>query len=82
MRDTRRTEVIALTLAAVALVAILVAWCAHPICMPLSRAEVAEAAKWMPLEQRTERQWHGPIWQQHDGTWYQCKSWISRQFFF
>jgi hypothetical protein len=50
--------------------------------MPLSAADVAEAAKWAPLETRTDRQLHGPIWQHHGDQWYQCKSWISRQFFF
>jgi hypothetical protein len=43
---------------------------------------VAEAAKYGALETRTDRQLHGPVWQRRDGRWYQCKSWISRQFFF
>jgi hypothetical protein len=77
-----RTRFVALTLAALTLVAILIAWCVHPICMPLSAADVAEAAKWGPLETRTDRQLHGPIWQRRGDKWYQCKSWISRQFFF
>jgi hypothetical protein len=50
--------------------------------MPLSAADVAEAPKWAPLETRTDRQLHGPIWQHRGDQWYQCKSWISRQFFF
>ena len=77
-----RTRLLALSLAALALIAILVAWCAHPICMPLSAADVAEAAKRAPLETRTDRQLHGPILQRRGEQWYQCKSWISRQFFF
>ena len=52
------------------------------ICVPLSAADVADAAKWAPLETRTDRQLHGPIWQRRGDQWYQCKSWISRQFFF
>ena len=79
---SRGARLVALSLATLALFAILVAWCAHPICVPLSSAEVADAAKWMPLEQRTDRQLHGPIFQQRGERWYQCKSWISRQFFF
>lgn len=82
MTTRPRTHALALTLTALALVALTVLWCAHPICMPLSATDVAEAAKWMPLEQRTDRQLHGPIFQKRAGQWYQCKSWISRQFFF
>jgi hypothetical protein len=76
------TRALAFTLAAIAFTALVVVWCAHPICVPLSAADVAEAAKWMPLERRTDRQLHGPIFQKRDSQWYQCKSWISRRFFF
>ena len=58
------------------------AWCAHPVCVPLDDEMVAEAAKYRPLEMRTDRQLHGPVWQKRDGRWHQCKSWISRKFFF
>ncbi len=71
----------AVTLSVTALAAAVV-WCAHPICVHLSAAEVAEAARWAPLETRTDRQWHGRVWQRRDGQWYQCKTWISREFFF
>ena len=77
-----RTRFLALALALLAVGALLVAWCAHPVCMPLSAADFAEAARWAPLETRTDRQLHGPIWQRRGDQWYQCKSWISRQFFF
>ena len=76
----RQTGVIAV--GGLTLVAALVAWCAHPVCVPLSAAEVAAAERWTPLAQRTERQLHGPVWQRRGGQWYQCKSWISRQLFF
>jgi hypothetical protein len=62
--------------------AALLAWCAHPVCVPLSDASVAAAERWQPLAGRTERQLHGPVWQRRDGRWHQCKSWISRQLFF
>ena len=65
-----------------ALVLALFLWCAHPVCVPLSDETVAEAARYGPLETRTDRQLHGRIWQRRAGRWYQCKSWISRQFFF
>jgi hypothetical protein len=81
-RGASPVNIIALSLATIALIAILVAWCVHPICMPLSAADVTEAAKWAPLETRTDRQLHGLIFQRRGDQWYQCKSWISRQFFF
>ena len=71
-----------ITLGVVAVIAATVAWCAHPVCVPLDDEMVAEAAKYAALETRTDRQWHGPVWQNRDGRWYQCKSWISRHFFF
>jgi len=77
-----RPRAFALALGGLALVVAAVLWCAHPICVQLSAAEVAEAARWAPLETRTDSQWHGRVWQLRDGRWYQCKSWISRQFFF
>ena len=57
-------------------------WLLHPVCVPLSDAEVREFARWAPIETRTDRQLHGPVFQNRDGHWYQCKSWISRQLFF
>lgn len=77
---TRRALWVAL--GAGALVVAAFGWCVHPVCVPLSQESVAEAARYAPLETRTDRQLHGPVWQQRDGRWYQCKSWISRQFFF
>jgi hypothetical protein len=65
-----------------ALVLALFLWCAHPVCVRLSDETVAEAARYGPLETRTDRQLHGPVWQRRHGRWYQCKSWISRQLFF
>ena len=73
---------LALILTGIALIAMLVAWCAHPVCVPLSAADVADMAQWGPIEKRTDRQLHGPVWQHRGDRWYQCKSWISRQFFF
>jgi 4-amino-4-deoxy-L-arabinose transferase-like glycosyltransferase len=57
-------------------------WLLHPVCVPLSPAEVASFAEWQPIGQRTERQLHGPVFQERDGRWHQCKSWISRQLSF
>jgi hypothetical protein len=49
--------------------------------VPLSDADVREAARWAPLETRLDRQLHGPVFQQRHGRWFQCKSWVSRQLF-
>ncbi|HLB09557.1 MAG TPA: hypothetical protein VK617_08480 [Gemmatimonadaceae bacterium] len=76
------SRALVLALSGIALAAAAVLWCAHPICVRLSPAEVAEAARWAPLETRTDRQWHGRVFQRRDGQWCQCKSWISREFFF
>ena len=78
----RASRALVLGLSGLVLAAAAVLWCAHPICVHLSAAEVAEAARWAPLETRTDRQWHGRVFQRRDGEWYQCKSWISREFFF
>ena len=77
-----RGRALVVTLGGVALVLAVIVWCAHPVCVPLSDEAVAEAARYAPLETRTDRQLHGRIWQRQAGRWYQCKSWISRQFFF
>ena len=69
-------------LGGVAFVLAVIVWGAHPVCVLLSDETVAEAARYGPLETRTDRQLHGRVWQRQAGRWYQCKSWISRQFFF
>jgi hypothetical protein len=78
----RAGRALVLVLCGLALGVAIVAWCAHPICVPLTDAEVAEAVRWAPLETRPDRQWHGRVWQRRGGQWYQCKSWIPRQLFF
>jgi len=78
----RAGRALVVALGDVALVLAVVVWCAHPACRPLSNEDVAEAAKYGALEARTDRQWHGRIWQRKGGRWYHCKSWISRQLFF
>ncbi|HEU5040780.1 MAG TPA: hypothetical protein VFT84_08175 [Gemmatimonadales bacterium] len=59
-----------------------VGWLLRPVCVPLLPDEVGRFAEWQPIEQRTDRQLHGPVFQERDGRWHQCKSWISRQLFF
>jgi hypothetical protein len=43
---------------------------------------VAAFAESQPIEQRDDRQLHGWVFQLREGRWHQCKSWVSRQFFF
>jgi len=64
------------------IVVIAIWWLLHPVCRPISDADVREFARWAPIETREDRQLHGRIFQQRGGHWYQCKSWVSRQFFF
>jgi hypothetical protein len=78
----RRGRALGIALGVLALVVATAVWFSHPVCRPLTDEFVAEAAKYGPLETRTDRQLHGPIWQRRDGRWYQCKSWISRKLFF
>lgn len=52
----------------------------RPVCVPLSDADVANST--VPLEQRTDRDFYRRVFQRRDGQWHQCKTWISRAFFF
>ncbi|HZI82099.1 MAG TPA: hypothetical protein VFD69_21420 [Vicinamibacterales bacterium] len=48
--------------------------------MPLSPADLAGFDP--PVETRTDHDFYLQVFQQMDGRWYQCKTWLSRQFFF
>ena len=52
----------------------------RPVCVPLS-AEDLQGFN-VPIEQRTDRDFYLQVFQRRDGQWYQCKTWLSRQFFF
>jgi hypothetical protein len=54
-------------------------WLMHPVCDPIADAEVPRFETIIPLEQRAKQ---GEPFRKLEGHWYQCKSWISRQFFF
>ena len=52
---------------------------------PACRAIDAESVALFdpPIETRRETTFYGsPVFQQKDGEWFQCKTWLSRQFFF
>jgi hypothetical protein len=52
----------------------------RPVCVPLSAENLAGFN--IPVEQRTDRDFHVRVFQKRDGQWHQCKTWVSRQFFF
>ena len=61
-------------------VAGLLAWMLRPVCVPLSTEDLAGFN--VPIEQRTDRDLYLQVFQQRHGHWHQCKTWLSRQFFF
>ena len=66
-------------LAAVVL-GVALAYALRPVCVPLTAADVAGFTP--PIDTRTDRDVYFRVFQQTDGRWYQCKTWLSRQFFF
>ena len=53
----------------------------RPVCRPLTADDLAQFN--VPIEQRTDRDmYYLPVFQQRDGQWYHCKTWLSRQLFF
>lgn len=56
------------------------AYAFRPVCVPIPAEDVAHAT--VPLAQRTDRDFYLKVFQRRHGTWYQCKTWISRQLFF
>jgi hypothetical protein len=59
-----------------------VGWLGHPVCVPIADEDLKSFTP-VPIEQRTDHDLFGfRTFQQRDGHWCQCKSWISRQLFF
>jgi len=52
----------------------------RPVCIALSSDDLAHFN--VPIEQRKDRDFYLPVFQQRDGQWYQCKTWLSRKLFF
>jgi hypothetical protein len=67
-------------LAAILILAGLVGWALRPVCVPLTADDLRGFN--VPIEQRTDRDFYLRVFQQRGGQWYQCKTWVSRQFFF
>jgi hypothetical protein len=59
---------------------LLTAFLFRPVCVPLSDEDVAGMN--VPIAERTDRDFYLRIFQEKDGRWQQCKTWISRAFFF
>lgn len=52
----------------------------RPVCVPLSADDLRQFT--VPIEQRQDRDLYLTVFQHRDGRWFQCKTWLSRQFFF
>jgi hypothetical protein len=52
----------------------------RPVCVPLSSEDLARFN--VPIERRDDRDFYLAVFQQRGGQWHQCKTWLSRQFFF
>ena len=62
------------------LIAIVSSCALRPVCVPLSEEDIARFN--VPIEQRTDRDFYLQVFQRRNGQWHQCKTWVSRQFFF
>ena len=63
---------------ALAIAALAFAW--RPVCVPLSPEDLASFTT--PIETRTDHDFYLRVFQQIDGRWFQCKTWLSRALFF
>jgi hypothetical protein len=52
----------------------------RPVCVPLSPEQLASFTA--PIEARTDRDFYLAVFQQREGQWMQCKTWLSRALFF
>ena len=58
-----------------------IGYCAlRPVCVPIPSDTLAAFDP--PIETRDDRDLHFRVFQLRDGQWFQCKTWLSRQFFF
>jgi hypothetical protein len=57
------------------------AWFLHPVCVAIPPEDLAGFTP--PIEVRTDTDMIGErVFQQRDGSWFQCKPWIARALFF
>ena len=73
-------KMVRFALATILLVAALTAYALWPVCVPLAREDVM--AFQPPITERQDTMLFGRVFREHSGQWYQCKTRISRAFFF
>jgi hypothetical protein len=66
--------------AGLVLIAAAAVFALRPVCVPLTPDQLAGFTS--PIESRTDRDFYLQLFQQIDGRWHQCKTWLSRQLFF
>jgi hypothetical protein len=64
----------------VAAIALLGYFSLCPVCIPLTEEDLRSFN--VPIEQRTDRDFYLKVFQNKDGKWRRCKTWLSRFFFF
>jgi len=74
---SRRRIVVMFWMGALAMAAFV--WLRRPVCDAIPDSDVPAFETVIPLEERARR---GEPFCKLDGHWYQCKSWIAREFFF
>ena len=57
-----------------------VGYAMRPVCTPISDEDLKSFN--VPIEKRTDRDFYLKVFQQKDGHWSQCKTALSRFFFF
>ncbi len=72
----RKIFILAITIITVLIFAFLF----HPVCVPIPDEDLKNFN--VPIEQRTDRDFYLRVFQKKNGQWCQCKTWISRFFFF
>jgi hypothetical protein len=73
----RKAAALLLAIACLAALAVFALW---PVCVPIDDEALKSVN--VPIEQRTDRDLYLTIFQKRDGRWHQCKTRISRAFFF
>jgi hypothetical protein len=68
------------TWVAVVLIGLAAVFALSPVCVPLSDEDLAGFTA--PIETRADHDFYLQVFQRIDGRWHQCKTWLSRQFFF
>jgi hypothetical protein len=52
----------------------------RPVCVPIPQEALLQFND--PIEQRSDRDFYVKVFQQRDGRWHHCKTWVSRRLFF